>query len=52
MGQILEHTLALHMFIATGFGERQLKTDHHFLQMTIHILYALALLPTYLHKRT
>jgi hypothetical protein len=52
MGQIFEHAMALYMFIATGIGKRQLKTHHYFLQMRIYILYALALLPTYSHKKT
>lgn len=56
MGQIVEYTLAnkdqaLAMFTVTRFGKRQVITDHHFVPMRIHLPYALALLPTYSHKR-
>lgn len=56
MGQMVEYTLtneeqALTMFIVTRFGKRQVKTDHYFVQMRIHLPYALVLLPTYSHKR-
>lgn len=56
MGQILKYTLvikdhALSMFIITRFGKRQLKTHHEFVKMKIYSLFALALLPSYSHKR-